>query len=103
MFLKVCGQDWAVYFLVVPVADWLRGVDAQPSSPQRRTSPEAGGDSLADLDDKDEDERTSYVREKLQGKWPAGEEPSLKRRKIDGSSRREERPVTIGASAQHRR
>ena len=58
---------------------------------------------MADLDDGDEDERTPYVCEKLRGKWPASEEPSPKRRKIAGSSHREERPVTIGASAQPRR
>ena len=56
-------------------------------------------DSSANFDDEDEDERTPYFYEKLQGKRLAGEEPSPKRRKIAGLSYREERPVTIGASA----
>jgi len=33
VFLKIRGQDWAVYFLAVPSADWSRGVDARLSSP----------------------------------------------------------------------
>ena len=33
VFLKIRGQDREVYFLAVPSADWLRGVDARPSSP----------------------------------------------------------------------
>ena len=103
IFLKIHGQDRVVYFSMVPSADWPRGVDARPSSPHRRTSLEFGGDSSADLDNGDEDERMSYVHEKLWGKRPASEEPSPKRRKTARSSRHEERPVTIGASAQPQR
>ena len=66
-----------------------KGVDARPSCPQRRFSPKVGGDSTTDLDGEDEDERTPYVHEKLWGKRPAGEEPSLKRRKIAASSHHE--------------
>ena len=97
-FLKIHGQDRAVYFSAVPSVDWPRGVDARSSSPRHRASAEAGGDSLADLNDEDEDERTSYAYEKLQGKWPAGEELSSKRRKMIGLSHREERLVSIGAT-----
>jgi len=103
VFPKIRGQDRSVYFSAVPSADWPRGVDAWPSRPQRRSNLEASGDSSADLDDRDEDELTPYVHEKLRGKRPAGEEPSLKRRKTTISSRREERPITIGASAQPQR
>ena len=35
IFLKINGQDQMVYFSTVPSADWPRGVDARPSSPQR--------------------------------------------------------------------
>jgi len=52
---------------------------------------------LANVDDRDEDERMLYVHEKLRGKRPAGEEPSPKRRKIVRSSCHEERSVSIGA------
>jgi len=103
VFLKICGQDRSVYFLAVLSADWLRGVDARPSRPPRRDSPKAGGDSSTDVDGEDEDAWMPYVHEKLWGKQPAGEEPSLKRRKMDASSHQEGRPVTIGAFAQPQR
>ena len=45
----------------------------------------------------------SHVCEKLRGKWPMGEEPSLKRRKIGGLSHQEKRSVSIGAPTQHGR
>ena len=83
----------------MPLMDWLRGVDAWPGSPQHRASSEASGDSSADLDDKGEDKQMSYVHEKVRGKRPASEEPSLKSRKIAGSSHHEERPMSIGATA----
>jgi hypothetical protein len=54
-----------VYFLVVPLADWPRAVDARPSSPWRRASSEASGDSSDGLEDEEGDEQTSYAREKL--------------------------------------
>jgi hypothetical protein len=88
---------------MVSSADWPRGVDARSSSPRRRASSETGGGSLDNLDDKDEDERTSYVCEKLYGKRPAGKEPSPKIRKTIGLSHREERPMSIGATVQPRR
>ena len=50
---------------MVLLADWPRGVDAQPSCPLRQSSVEAGGDSSTDLDGEDEDEQTPYVHEKL--------------------------------------
>ena len=65
IFLKIHGQDQMVYFSTVPSADWPRGVDARPSSPQRRTRTKVGGESSANLDNGDEDERMSYVHEKL--------------------------------------
>ena len=71
----------------MPSTDWPRGVDAWPSSPQRQASSEAGRDSSDDNDDKDGGEWTSDVHEKLQVKRPASKEPSLKRRKMTGSSR----------------
>jgi len=91
VLLKIHGQDRAAYFLVVPSMDWLRGVDAWPSSPQCRANSEASGDSSDDNDDEDRGERTSDIREKLLGKQPASEEPSPKRRKMTRSSHREDR------------
>ena len=90
-----------MYFSVMPSADWPRGVDAQSSSPQHWASSDVGGDTSDDHDDRDGGERRSHVREKLLGKWPTGEEPSSKRRKMGGLSRREKRPVSIGAATQH--
>lgn len=51
----------------------------------------------------DEDERTNYVYEKLQGKWLVEDEPSLKRKKVSGSSHHEEGGVNIGGPALPRR
>ena len=65
VFLTIRVQDRLVYFSAVLSVDWPKGVDAWPSHPQCRSRSEAGGDSSADLDDRDEDERTPYVREKL--------------------------------------
>lgn len=53
--------------------------------------------------DGDKVERTSYVCEKLQGKWPVEDEPSPKRKKTSCSSYREEVGVHIGGPAPHRR
>ena len=75
-----------VYFLAEPSADWPRGVDARPSSPQHRASLGAGGDSSDDNNDEDGGEPTSDVHEKLRGKRLPSEELSLKRRKTIGSS-----------------
>ena len=99
VLLKIRGQDRATYFSAVLLMDWPRGVDARPSCPQCRASTEASGDSSDDNDDEDVGERTSDVHEKLWGKRLAIEEPSQKRKKTTGSSRREERQVNIGAPA----
>ena len=78
-------------------ADWPRGVDARPSSPQHRASSKASVDSSDDHDDGDGGEKMPHVREKLQGKRSMGEEPSPKRRRMGGSPCREERLVSIDA------
>jgi hypothetical protein len=56
----------------------------------------ASKDSSDILGEGDEDERTTYILEKCKGNGLADEEPSLKRNKSSGASRREERPATIG-------
>ena len=33
VLLKIHGQDWVVYFLAILSEEWLRVVDARPSSP----------------------------------------------------------------------
>ena len=65
VLLKIHEKDRAVYFSAMPSMDWLRGVDAWPSSPQCRANSEASGDSSDDNDDEDGGERTSDVHEKL--------------------------------------
>ena len=92
-----------MYLSVVPSANWLRGVDAWPSSPQHQASSEASGDNSDDHDDGDGGERTSHVHEKLWWKWPVGEEPSPKRRKTGGSFGREKQAMSISAPTQHQR
>jgi hypothetical protein len=92
-----------VYFSAVPSEDWLVGVDARPSSPRHLASPKASEDNSDILGEGDEDERAAYVREKRKGKQLADEESSPKRKKSSGPSRSEERPVTIGVAAPHRR
>jgi hypothetical protein len=102
LFLKIQGQDRAIYFSSVPSKDWPVGVDARPSSPRCQASPEASEESSGILGGGDENERTTHVREKHKGKQLIDEELSLKRKKSIGTCRREEGPVTIGATAPHR-
>ena len=41
VLLKIPGQDWAVYFLAIPLEEWPRAMDARPSSPQHQPSTDA--------------------------------------------------------------
>lgn len=64
MFMKIHGQDQAVYF-VVPSDDWPTVVDARLSSPQCYSSSGADEERSDGTRGGDEDEQTSYVHEKL--------------------------------------
>jgi hypothetical protein len=103
LFLKIRGQDRAVYFSLVPSKDWLVGVDTQPSSPWHQASLEASEESLSILGRGDEDERMEHVHEKRKGKQLVNEELSPKRKKSTRKCQHEEGPVTISATALHRR
>ena len=86
VLLKIHGQDRAVYFSRIPLEEWPRVVDARPSSPQHLTSLDADEEGLKHCGAADEDEQSTYVREKLRGKQPNEQEPSSKRRKTARSS-----------------
>ena len=75
-----------MYFSVVPSEEWPRVVDARPCSPQHLTSLDADEEGFKHCGAADEDEQSTYVREKLRGKRPVEQEPSSKRRKTARSS-----------------
>lgn len=70
-----------MYFSSVPSEEWPRAVDARLSSPQHPSSLGTSEEGSDGPNDGVKDARTTNVREKLWGKRPAQEEPSLKRRK----------------------
>jgi hypothetical protein len=84
----------------VPTEEWPRAIDTRLSSPQQQTSSDADKEGSEHNGARDEDERIMYVCEKIWGKRPAKEEPSLKRRKTARSSYGREVPVSIGGPTQ---
>ena len=89
-----------MYFLAMPLEDWLRAVDARWSSPHHRPSMDADGESSDSHGAGGDDMQMDYVHEKRHEKQRADEEPSTKRRKTARPSRGEEGTVSIGASVQ---
>lgn len=77
------------------------GCLAEPSPCQTGTKDVE--DSSEDDDDDGGDGRTSNAREKLHGKRPVEEGPAQKKSQMAKLPRCEERPVTIGAVAEHHR
>jgi hypothetical protein len=100
MLLKIHGQDRAVYFLAIPSEDWLRAIDAWPSSPQRHLSTDTNDKGSESHGTEGDDAQTEYVHNKLRGKWPIDQEPSAKRRKMTRPFQGEEGLVSIGGSNQ---
>jgi hypothetical protein len=92
-----------VHFSAMPSDDWPTIVDARSSSPQRQSSSGVDEERSYGPRGEEEGERTAYVREKLQGKRPAEDEPSSRRKKTSSSSRRDEEGVNIGGPTPQRR